>query len=300
MDFADLEAVVAIAEQHSVTGGADALGLPQPAVSRRLKRLEAEMGGALFVRGRHGASPTPAGVALVAHARDLLAGRAHAAAEVADTLAGRSGRLRLGTTPTLGTDLLPEVLAALHLDAPDIHLELVTSGDSSWLIDQVATGRLDAAFAALAADRATPPGTLVALAGRQDFVVAVPADHAFARRRSVPRHLLAEQRFVTLGTGEGLRTLLDAVLGSLAVEPQVAIEAGEREMLLPLVSAGLGVSLLPSRFAHARAGKAIALRPLTPAVVRPVGVVTRDGDRDALVERFVAIVATASPLAHHR
>lgn len=292
MDPDDLAAVAAIARLGSVTAAADALHVAQPALSRRLASLERELGGPLFVRGRHGASPTPAGRLLADRAPAVLQSLARARDEVTDVLAGRAGRLRLGTTPTLGTDLLPDVLAALRAGAPELALELVARGDSRWLTDEVAAGRLDVAAAALEAP--VPSGTRVALAARQDFVLALPADHPLAARSHVGVRALGELGFVTLGTGQGLRGVLDATLATLGLEPDIAIEAGEREMLLPFVAAGLGVALLPAHFAAARAGGGVVLRPLRPAVTRPVGIVVRD-DHGELVARFLA-VASGSPL----
>ncbi|HKY16259.1 MAG TPA: LysR family transcriptional regulator, partial [Microthrixaceae bacterium] len=73
MELDDLAAVLATAESGSITAAATRLHVAQPALSRRIARLERTLGGPLFVRGRHGAHPTAAGEVLVAGAGDVVA-----------------------------------------------------------------------------------------------------------------------------------------------------------------------------------------------------------------------------------
>src|SRR3954471_9306932 len=129
MDRADLELVVAIARSGSLTAAARQLHIAQPPLSRRLQHLEREWGAELFLRGRHGATPTAVGRALVDGAGAALAAIARAEQHAVDAAAGRAGRLRVGVTPTLGATLLPEVLASFRRSHPDVRLDLTSSGD---------------------------------------------------------------------------------------------------------------------------------------------------------------------------
>src|SRR3954468_15809809 len=169
MDRADLELVVAIARTGSLTGAARELSIAQPPLSRRLQQLEREVGAALFLRGRHGATPTAVGRSLIAGAEAALAAIQRAEQDALDAAAGRAGRLRVGVTPTLGAVLLPGVLAAFRQSHPDVRLDLTSSGDSAWLRQQTASGELDIAVAALGS-QSERDGT-IALSGNQRFVV---------------------------------------------------------------------------------------------------------------------------------
>src|SRR4051812_9012410 len=217
MDRADLELVAAIARAGSLSGAAKLLRIAQPPLSRRLQQLEREIGAALFLRGRHGATPTAVGRSLIAGADAALAAIQRAEQDALDAAAGRAGRLRVGVTPTLGAVLLPGVLAAFRHSHPDVRLDLTSSGDSAWLRQQTASGELDIAVAALASHAETH--TTVALSGEQHFVLIAPADLKLGK--SVQRQRLVDVPFVALTAGEGLRQQLDLIFSELGAEPTI-------------------------------------------------------------------------------
>lgn len=272
----DLELVVELADGGSLSAAARRLHVAQPALSRRLAALERRLGGPLMERSRHGTTPTPAGRVLVERARAVLHQLELAEHAVGEALAGRAGGLRLGTTPTLGADLLPALLGRLRDAHPGLSVDLRTSGDSPRLRAEVAAGDLDAALAVV--DRRSP-GTTVLLRGRQRFALVLPADHPLAARAAVDRSELVDLALVALPAGEGLRVLLDSLLTELDARPRIAVEAEHRELLVPLVAAGLGATLLPEGFARERATADVAVATLRPPVERPVGMVVPAVDR---------------------
>lgn len=286
MDRVDLELVVTLAESGSLTAAARMLHAAQPALSRRLARLERDLGTRLFERGRRGATPTPAGRVLVERSKEALAALERAENDTIDAGAGRAGRLRIGTTPTLGADALPPALAELRRTRPGIRLDLVASGDSAWLRHAVRMGELDAALAVI--DPLDRDGLSIALAAPQHFAVVVPADHPLASLSTIPRPRLVGEPMVCLSHGQGLRHVVDAVLAELGAEPVVSIETSEREMLIPFVTAGLGVTLVPEVFARQRSGPGVVVRPVRPRVERSVGVLVRAGTSDGLTDAFIA------------
>ena len=125
------------------------------------------------------------------------------------------------------------------------------------------------------------PDLVLAVSRRQTFVlvVAVRSSARRARRRCPGRSLVAE-RLVAIRAGEGLRQLLDRVFRELDVDPDVSIETTDREMLLPLVAAGMGVTLVPDHFARRRLVDGVEARPLRPAVHRRVGAIVARGRRE--------------------
>jgi DNA-binding transcriptional LysR family regulator len=304
MDRADLELVVAIARAGSLSGAARLLHIAQPPLSRRLQQVEREIGAPLFLRGRHGATPTPAGRSLIEGAQEALAAIARAEQNASDTAAGRAGRLRIGVTPTLGAVLLPQVLAAYRHTHPDVRLDLTSSGDSAWLRQRAAQGELDIVVAALAAK--PEPNTTVALTGEQHFVVIAPTDRHLDRQldrrvgKAVQRRALIDVPLVSLTEGEGLRQQLDHVFAELGAEPTIAIETSEREMLVPFVAAGLGVALVPEGFARARPAKGLTIHELSPPVRRRVGAILPAGDVPALVQDFLEVLLRETDLVRAR
>lgn len=291
MDRAQLELLVAVADEGTLTGAARRLRTAQPALTRRLSALERQLGVALFERGRHGTVATPAGRSVVAEARTALLALERADRAAARVAAGLEGSLRIGTTPTLGADLLPRVLAEFRDLHPEVGIELVASGNSSLLHEQVADGSLDVAIAVTPAPR--DPRLSIAAAGPQEFALVLPTDDPAAALASVPRRLLGERPLVALPRGEGLRIVLERVLTDARVRGDVAIETPEREMLLPLVAAGLGVALVPEAFARQRTAAGVEVRPLDPPVRREVGAIVRTGADDPLVRSLSDLVGEA-------
>jgi DNA-binding transcriptional LysR family regulator len=297
MDRGDLELVVAIGRTGSLTAAARQLHIAQPPLSRRLKRIEAEVGAPLFVRGRHGATPTVVGRTLVDRAEAALNAIRRAEQDAADVASGRAGRLNIGVTPTLGAVLLPSALAAFRQSHRDVRLDLVTSGDSAELRRLVRDGELDVALAVLA--RPPEPGTRIALTGHQRFVLMAPRDMKLtrtAKATKVGRATLADLPVVALTKGTGLRKQLDDVFEELGVSPEIAIETSEREMLVPFVAAGLGVSLVPEGFVTGRA-PGCSLYDLDPPVRRPVGAVVAKGRPPALVTALLDTLKATTDLA---
>jgi DNA-binding transcriptional LysR family regulator len=297
MDRADLELVAAIGRTGSLTAAARQLHIAQPPLSRRLKRIEAEIGAPLFTRGRHGATPTVVGRTLVERAEAALAAIRRAEQDAEDVASGRAGRVNIGVTPTLGAVLLPSALAAFRQLHPDVRLDLVASGDSAELRQRVRDGRLDVALAVLA--RPAESGTRVALRGQQRFVLVAPRDLRLGRSTTSPkvrRDVLADLPVVALSKGTGLRQQLDDVFDELGVSPEVAIETSEREMLVPFVAAGLGVTLVPEGFVTGRA-PGCTIYELDPPVRRPVGAVVAKGQLPALVAALLDTLTQTTDLA---
>ena len=296
MDRADFELVVAIARAGSLSGAARQLHIAQPPLSRRLQQLEREVGAALFLRGRHGATPTAVGRSLIDGAETALVAIARAEQDALDAAAGRAGRLRIGVTPTLGAVLLPPVLASFRHTHPDVRLDLVSSGDSSWLRQQAGAGDLDIAVAALAAQ--AEPNTTIALTGDQRFVLIAPAELRLAK--AVQRRALVGVPVVALTAGEGLRQQLDQVFAELGAEPNLAIETSEREMLVPFVAAGLGVALVPEGFARARPAKGLTIHELDPPLRRRIGAVMANDQPSALTRAFLDALVDGTDLVRAR
>ncbi len=276
-----------------MTAAAQQLHIAQPPLSRRLKRIESEIGAPLFIRGRHGATPTVVGRTLAERSESALDAIRRAEQDAEDVATGRSGRLKIGVTPTLGAVLLPGALALFRHEHRDVRLELVASGDSAALRSQVRDGTLDVALAVLA--RPPEPGTRNALTGQQRFVLIAPRELRLGRSGKVKRAALAGLPVVALTKGSGLRQQLDDVFDELGVTPDIAIETSEREMLVPFVAAGLGVSLVPEGFVTGRA-PGCALYELDPAVRRPVGVVVAKGLPPALVSALLDTLTRTTDL----
>jgi DNA-binding transcriptional LysR family regulator len=243
-----LAVLVAVAEAGGVSRAARQLGRSQSSVSQVIAALELDVGGPLFVRAGRQAVLTDEGQLLVDQARQVLA----ALAGARDALQARrnvtEGTLRLGTSDTLATYLLPPVLAALRSRYPRVELRL-ENRPSPVIAGAVARRELDVGVVSLPLPTRLEPGaqalTQIPLQ-RQPDVVIVPPGHPLARRARLRPVDLAPWPLLLLDRSTSLRDWLDRHLAAAGVRPRIELEVGSVEVLKRLVERGFGVSVVPA------------------------------------------------------
>ncbi|HRC59199.1 MAG TPA: LysR substrate-binding domain-containing protein [Kofleriaceae bacterium] len=193
----------------------------------------------------------------------------------------RAGQLRLGAFPTIAPYLFPHVVPTLRDRLPDLEL-LLTEEKSAVLIEQLRTGRLDAAVLALPVDDDTLHTELLF---REDFVLAVPANHPLAvgasdgsEQAPISIDVLHAERVLLLTEGHCLRDQALAVCQLAGVGERDGFRATSLETLRNMVAAGAGVTLLPMLAVRPPVAEssAIALRAFRdPAPHRDIALVWR-------------------------
>ncbi|SEG89222.1 DNA-binding transcriptional regulator, LysR family [Actinacidiphila yanglinensis] len=272
MQFQQLAYFVAVAEARHFTRAAEAVHVSQPSLSQQIRALEKELGAPLFSRARGNITLTDAGEALLPLALRILADADTARHEVLELAQLRSGRVRLGATPSLCTGLLPEVLRDFHDRHPGIRLFL-EEGGSHDLVRGLARGALDLALVVLPLPSSSPALTTVELF--QEDLVAVSA--VTADPPPAPLHIadLRGQPLVMFRHGYDLRDLTLAACRAAGFEPTFTVEGGEMDAVLGFVRAGLGIGVVPSMVA-ARAGAELHVTPLArPGLRRTVALAHR-------------------------
>lgn len=266
---------VAVARQEHVTRAAQQLGMPQPTLSRALSRLERDLGVSLFARQGRTLRLTRAGVMFRDAAERALAEVERAAESVRLEADPAGGRIAFGFLHTLGPETVPGLLRAFRADHPRVRFQLVqTYGEA--MVERLLAGSLDLCLTSPLPDE---PRLVVRRLAEQRLRLAVPGGHRLAGRRRVRLGELAEEPFVTLAPGFGLRRLCDALCAEAGFTPRVAFEGEEVETLRGLVAAGLGVALLPLP-AVPRPG-VTELDLIGQRAVREIGVAWLDGQTDA-------------------
>src|SRR6266508_6552650 len=148
MELRQLAYFLAVTEERNFTRAAQRIPIAQPAISQQIRRLESELGEKLFVRDRRRTRLTPAGEALLPHARAMLADAAHAREAVVALSGLLTGRLAFGFVQPLPDRRLPVLLGAFHREHPGIELKLIED-ETDALLGALATGELDAALIGL-------------------------------------------------------------------------------------------------------------------------------------------------------
>ncbi|MEU7280168.1 LysR family transcriptional regulator [Streptomyces sp. NPDC045431] len=275
----------AVARHEHVTRAAHELGVPQSTLSRAVVRLEEDLGVTLFARKGRTVSLTPAGRTFLASAERALAEVERAADTVRADADPAAGRVAFGFLHTMGSETVPELIRAFRVDHPKVRFTLVQNYGEA-MIERLRSGELDLCLTSPVPDA---PDLVTRRLDEQRLRLVVPDDHRLAGRKRVRLAEAADETFVTLEPGYGLRRITDALCAEAGFSPRVAFEGEEAETLRGLVAAGLGVALLPPP-AVPRPG-VVELTVTAPRAAREIGVAWLDGHPDtppvAAFKRFL-------------
>ena len=242
MNLRDLRYLVALAEHRHFGRAAEASFVSQPTLSTQIRKLEEELGVALFERAPRKVMLTPVGHDIVERARKVLADVDQIAQIARRSQDPEAGTLRLGLFPTLGPYLLPHVLPGLRKRFPRLELLLVEDKTDA-LLERLRDGRLDAAILALPLDE--QERLHVEVLFDEPFLLATPANHALAARGPLSIQDLDGERLLLLEEGHCLREqALDVC--RLAGAGERDFRATSLETLRQMVAAGVGSTLLPA------------------------------------------------------
>ena len=281
MELRHLRYFVAVAEELHFGRAAARLHVAQPALSQQIIHLERELGVLLLARTKRRVALTEPGRLFLAEARRALAQVALAVEVARGAEAGEVGRLRIGYVDSALWGALPEAIGAFRERYPRVTLTLLERLPTQQL-EGLRRGDLDVAIGP------PPPATApveTALVAEEPVVVALPAAHPLARRDAVPLAELAGEPWllVPARVPSRLRNIALGAAAAAGFTPRVAQEARELDALVALVSAGLGVTLVPVSVSRvARPG--VAFRPLAGETLafRLVALWRRGATRPAL------------------
>ncbi len=241
MTLSELRYVVAVATEKSFGRAAQRCFVSQPALSVAIQKLEEELDVRLFERGKSEVTLTPVGGRIVEQAQKVLE---EAALIKGIAQAGRNqlvGALKLGVIYTVAPYLLPDLIPALHVLAPQMPLDL-EENLTVHLEAALKSGRVDAAIIALPF---APPGVVTEFLYEEPFQVVVPAGHKWAKRKNIRPDELAAEHPILLNVGHCFRDqVLDACPELNRAEAHVT-RTSSLETVRNMVASGLGVSVLP-------------------------------------------------------
>ncbi len=273
-DLTDLRTFVAVADLGSFRAASEELHLTQPALSRRVDKLEQALGFRLFDR-------TTRKVELNTMGRSFLPRARHVLNELDGALLGMTnlsdrlrGQVTIACVPSAVTTFVADALREFHRQFPRIHVRVIDESATDILLS-VANSEADFGISYLGTQE---PDLEFQPLFEEDFVLACPVNHPLAGRRSVKWSELAQHDCVMLARGTGNRLLIDQALGAGPAPPAWSCEVRHVPALLSLIEAGIGVGAVP-RFAVAQATQlGLAIVGLVePKVARTIGVIRRRG-----------------------
>lgn len=249
MNLDHLRTLVAVVEHGSLSAAARARRISQPAVTKQVQRMEAELDLALVVRGpKRQVELTPAGERMLAFARETLVHWEALERDLAALKELGQGTLVLAASTIPGEYVLPGLLAAFRAEYP--HVEVVmTISDTA----DVATKLLsDEADVGVIGSTIRRPGLRLQRLVDDEVVLAVPPDHAFAQREYVAAEELRGQPLILREEGSGTRRSVEAALAAADLclpQDGVALILGSTQAIVQAVAQGLGIGFLSARAA---------------------------------------------------
>ena len=240
MDLEDLAAVQAVVHQGTFSAAAFSLKVAQPALSRRIQRLERELGGLLFDRLPRHAAPTPLGDAVASAAAAILNEVESARADAMAIARGAAGRIRMSSLAG-GIPALARGLSLFQQRHPEVVVEL-RALDADAAVLALRERRVDLATLP---GSALEPGLRSRKLARWRVVLAVRPDHPFASRRAVPISALEDQPLLMLAPEFMVSRHVMDLAERTGVRLQPRLRDASPEAVLSLARRAWGIGVLP-------------------------------------------------------
>ncbi|MBH9313363.1 LysR family transcriptional regulator [Pseudomonas aeruginosa] len=291
MELRHLRYFIAVAEELHFGRAAERLGISQPPWSQQIQALEEEIGARLFERTNRRVELTDAGRLFLDESRQVLAQVDKAVLLARRAHLGELGELKIGFTSSAPfTSTIPSSIHAFRKAYPDVHLDLQEMSSR-----QVLKALLEESLqVGVIRPLALPDAVHWVELFREPLVAVLRADHPLAAgsEDGLAIAALAEEPFVFFprSYGTGLYDQVIALTRQAGFSPRIAQEASEAMTIIGLVSAGLGVSILPASFRRTRVDGVVYRTLSDPEATTAVWLVRRQNEGSPLALSFIDLV----------
>ncbi|HFD4269566.1 TPA: LysR substrate-binding domain-containing protein [Pseudomonas aeruginosa] len=291
MELRHLRYFIAVAEELHFARAAERLGISQPPLSQQIQALEEEIGARLFERTNRRVELTDAGRLFLDESRQVLAQVDKAVLLARRAHLGELGELKIGFTSSAPfTSTIPSSIHAFRKAYPDVHLDLQEMSSR-----QVLKALLEESLqVGVIRPLALPDAVHWVELFREPLVAVLRADHPLAAgsEDGLAIAALAEEPFVFFprSYGTGLYDQVIALTRQAGFSPRIAQEASEAMTIIGLVSAGLGVSILPASFRRTRVDGVVYRTLSDPEATTAVWLVRRQNEGSPLALSFIDLV----------
>lgn len=295
MELRHLRYFIAVAEELHFGRAAQQLGISQPPLSQQIQALEQELGARLFERTNRRVELSEAGRLFLDEARQVLAQVEKAADVARRAQLGELGEMKIGFTASAPfTSKIPKAIHVFRQRFPAVHLSLKEMSSRD-----VAEGVFDESIEiGLMRPMPLPEGLVATELFREPLVAVINASHPLAAGTEQGVHIaeLAHEPFVFFprSYGSGLYAQLLSLARQAGFSPHFTQEAGEAMTIIGLVSAGLGVSVLPASFQRMRIEGVVYRTLLDEGATSAVWLVQRERGSSAMAKAFAELVTDAT------
>jgi len=240
MLLGQVEGFLETARHRNLSRAADALHVTQPALTARIQALEAELGTALFVRGRHGMELTDPGRAFLPYAERALGALDAGASLLSELRRGGTGELVIGAAPAVSTYVLPALLVRYTERFPNVRL-VVRTGHSEEILELAVRREIDIGLVR----ELRHPDIESRPLYDDELVLVAGGSHRFGDRTTVGIHELEGARLILFDRTSSYYDLTNAFFREAGVAPGGVMELDNIDAAKQMVVQGLGVALLP-------------------------------------------------------
>jgi LysR family hydrogen peroxide-inducible transcriptional activator len=250
LELHQLRYFCAVARTGNFTRAAEQEHVAQPSLSQQILKLEDELGSRLFDRLGRKASLTQCGESFLLRAQRVLNEVTEARKEIQEMAGGNSGKIVLGTIPTIAPYFLPGRLSSFAKHYPAVQVSVVEE-ITSVLIARLHEGKIDLAVLALpvSGDELVSSELM-----REPLYVVLPEKHRLARKRAMELREIEDEPFLLLKDGHCFRDTAIAACRRTRIRPNVVFESGHFSTILAMVATGMGVSIVPEMAIERRPG----------------------------------------------
>jgi len=241
MEIQQIRYFLAVCDQGSITHAAQLTYVSQPSLTQAIKKLEEEMGGALFIRTRSGCRLTPLGRMVEANLRKIYKELQATKAEAIRFTRLNTIPLRIGIMTTIGARRLSHCFAWYQQEYPNIELELIVDSEAE-LLKQLDSGLLDLVISAPEHVPAAPYQSILLYEER--YVVAFSPSHRFSQLEKIDLKAVQSEPYLDRLNCE-LREDLKYICQNQEIGLYAAYRSNSEEWILQMVKAGIGVALMP-------------------------------------------------------
>lgn len=296
MELRHLRYFIAVAEELHFGRAAQQLGISQPPLSQQIQALEQELGARLFDRTNRRVELSEAGRLFLGEARQVLAQVEKAADVARRAQLGELGEMKIGFTSSAPfNSSIPKAIHAFRQRFPAVHLNLKEMSSR-----EVAEAVYDKSIeVGLMRPLPLPEGLIVTELFREPLVAVINASHPLAQDtgQGMLLEALSNEPFVFFprSYGSGLRAQLLSLARQAGFNPHFVLEAGEVMTIIGLVSAGLGVSVLPASFQQMRIEGVVYRTLLDEGAETAVWLVQREAQASAMAGAFAELLTQHGP-----
>src|SRR5690606_15983510 len=270
-DIRQIEYFVEVAKHLNITKAASILHISQPSLSKVIRKLESDLGTPLFYRGAKQLDLTDVGKAFLVSAKNVLQAYENLTMEISDVIDLKKGEIKIGIPPIIGATFFSKLISSYKEAFPSIQINLTEVG-SKKIKRGVAEGRLDIGLVCNLPMQKEDFDMIKLV--EDPLVLLVHKDHPLSQRESIELTHVSKEPFIMYRNDFSLYDKIMEACGKLDFYPNIVCESSQKDFMIEMVEAKLGVALLPSQICRQITSKNIIAIPfINPTINLELGMI---------------------------